>query len=73
MKPGTYTQTCEYRNVNEAKIPFTHATNQPVYKGELVVGTISNVNVNQGSTVTSDISDTYDKVSGGDRSIAISI
>lgn len=42
---------------------------EPVYKGELAVGTIPNVNVGQGSTVTSDISDTYDNVSREDRSM----
>lgn len=40
---------------------------ESVYKGELAVGTVSNVNVEQGSTVTSDISDTYDNVSGGNH------
>jgi len=40
-----------------------------VYKGELAVGAIWSVNVDQGSTVTSDISDTYDNVSRGDCSI----
>lgn len=40
---------------------------EPVYKGELAVGVISSVNVGQGSTVTSDIADTYDNVSCRDR------
>lgn len=40
-----------------------------MYKGELAVGSIPSVNVDQGSNVTSDISDIYDNVGHRDRPV----
>ena len=60
MKPGTYTQTCEFPNEDEDTT--TLIRHGLVYKGELAVGSIPSVTVGQGSTITADISDTYDGV-----------
>jgi len=56
----------------ETELPSPHL-HETVYKGELVVGSISSVKVGQGSVLTSNISSTYQSVSYGDCSVFVLI